>query len=83
MKSKKEPNRAGKRRRSGSEGGARLGAGGQRWGRVLLVFSALQPETGILSSGLAEGSFSELPSGLARWNCRPKLGVGDAKVVPG
>ena len=46
-------------------------------------FSALQPQPGVLSSGLTEGSFSEPQPGLVRWNCRPKLGAGDAKAVPG
>ena len=42
---------------------------------VLSAFPALQPGTGILRSGQAEESFSELQPGLALWKCRPRLGA--------
>lgn len=74
--------RAGKRCWGSAEGGALLGAGGPHSAAcpgqpcVLPAFPALQPGTGILTSGQAEGSFSELQPGLARWKCRPRLGGG-------
>lgn len=50
--------------------------------RVPSGFLYSPARVGILLSGQAEGSFSELRLGLARWKCRPKLGIGEDKMGP-